>query len=180
MRAASVGGGKPRVVQRHLHAGLLQSIARALGILAAEAIHDAGLVCVAMDHLQALLQALVAVARADEQVGAVHRTDQAQRFVHAHLLHHVLTHLRRGGGREGVHGRIGERLSQFRKAAIFGAEVVAPLADAVRLVDAQAAHASASQHAREAWPHRALGSGKHDRRRIAVEQRLGFLLLGFG
>ena len=110
----------------------------------------------------------------------MHRPDQAQGLPHPELSHHVVAHLRRGGRREGVNGRVRKGLAQSGKSPVLGPEVMAPLADAVRLVDAETAHAARGEHARESRSHGALGRGEDDRHAGVAHERLDLAALGVG
>ena len=54
-------------------------------------------------------------------------------------------HARRGGGRERVDVAPGKRSLQRRELAVLGPEVVAPVADAVRLIDREVVDARTLQ-----------------------------------
>src|SRR5207237_865233 len=94
------------------------------------------------------------------------------RLLQVELGDDVAAHLRGGGGGVGVDAGAGEELAQPAELAVFGAKVVAPVADAVGLVDGEGAHADrlqgtievgldeALRRARRAWPGLARGGAR--------------------
>lgn len=84
---------------------------------------------------------LVATLGADlvEKVGAVEALLEDLGVGHVQLGEDVGLDARRGGGGQGHHRRVGKLGAQGAQAGVVGAEVVAPLADAVGLVDNKAA-----------------------------------------
>ena len=73
-----------------------------------------------------------------KQVRAIERSDQHRRLCEAELLDDVGAHARGRRRGVGVNARARKTRLQFRESAIFGPEVVPPLADAMRLVDRKA------------------------------------------
>ena len=71
-------------------------------------------------------------------VGPVEAGDVAGRVAEAQAGADVVAGLRVGGGGAGDDGHAGEQPAQPAQLHVLGAEVVAPLADAVRLVDGEA------------------------------------------
>ncbi len=90
---------------------------------------------VAIDDFANLPEQIGTPPGAIHQVRPVERADQDLRLGQAQLADDVVAHLRRGGGGVGMHGNAGKLVFQQPQAAVLGPEVVAPLADAVGLVD---------------------------------------------
>ena len=84
------------------------------------------------------------------EVRPVERADQLRVVAQPQLRGDVTSDPCRGGGGERVQADVGEQRPQATELAVFRTEVVAPLADAVRLVDRHEVHAAASQHREEA------------------------------
>jgi len=72
---------------------------------------------------------------AQPDIGPVETLDHHARIAHGKPLHDLGTDGRRRRRGEGQHGRVSQILNHGAKPQVIGAEVVAPLADAVRLVD---------------------------------------------
>ena len=75
------------------------------------------------------------------------------------LLGDVLAHALGGGGRERHERDLREAVAELGNLAILGSEVVAPLADAVGLVDGEEVHAPALQVGEHPGKHQPLGRG---------------------
>ena len=80
----------------------------------------------------------------------------------------VVLHGGRGGGGEGDDGRGAKRGQVLAEHAVVGAEVVAPLRDAVGFVDGDQGRLALGQHLREAGNAEALGS---DEEKLSVPSR---------
>jgi hypothetical protein len=89
------------------------------------------------------------------------------RLLQLQALHDVGARVAVGGGRQRQPRHAGETLVQRRQAQVFLAEVVPPLADAVRLVDGEQAQPAAFvqrlQHRQETRRQDALGRGVEQR-----------------
>ena len=128
--------GEARVVGARREAAAGERFGDALGGGAAGAVDDAALVLARPDELQDLLQRLVLRHDAVGEIGAVEARDEHRRI--AQLAGAVTMSARdalgRGGGQR--HDRhVREAAAQPRELAVFRTEIVAPLGDAVRLVD---------------------------------------------
>ena len=75
------------------------------------------------------------------------------------MADNVLAHALRGGGRQGHEGHLGKMRAQIGNLAVFRPEIVAPFADAMRLVNGDQAHVPALQIRQEAGEHQALRRG---------------------
>ena len=124
-----VGGGR--------HAGRRELAGHFFGALAAEAVDDAGLAGAPVEEGLELVQRLALLDDRVADVGPVEARDVARRVAEAQARAHVVARLRVGGGRAGDDGHAGEQPAQLAELHVLGAEVVAPLADAMRLVDGE-------------------------------------------
>ena len=122
-----IGGGR--------HAGRRQLAGHLFGALAREAVDDAGLVVVLAQEREQLLGRLALVDDRVADVGPVEAGDEDRRCVEAEASAHVGARLRVGRRRAGHDRHVGEQLAQPPELHVLGPEVVAPLRDAVRLVD---------------------------------------------
>ena len=92
------------------------------------------------------------------QVGAGEALAEDVGGAEMELLLNVVDGARGGRGGEGQHGDVGqERLADFGDAEVRGAEIVAPLRDAVTLVDGQQADAHGTELRAEAFGGEAFG-----------------------
>ena len=99
----------------------------------------------------------------EQQVRPIERSDQRHRIVEAELLDDVLADPRRGGGGEGVETDARQCRAKGAELSILRAEVVAPVADAMRFVDrdeAERAGRLQQQYIRRR-PRRRGAPGKH-------------------
>jgi len=87
-------------------------------------------------------------------------------------LRDLALHRRRGRGRQRQHGRAAQRAAGVAQRTEGGPEVVAPLRDAVRLVDDEQPDALFLQQPERAQVGQALGRREHDAHGAARQQRL--------
>ncbi len=129
---------------RVVHAGVIGQGTMAAGlkvgthfihIPAADAVDDAGFVGIALDDGFDLAVEIAAGFGFVEQVGPVKRTDQDFGIIEFESFDDIGTDLFGGGGGVGVDPDVGEAGFESVELAVFGAEVVAPHADAMGLVD---------------------------------------------
>src|SRR5262245_58820375 len=92
------------------------------------------------DVLELFVQ-IAAPQDAVDQVRAIERSDENQRGRKAQLARDVAPHPLGGCGGERVERRVDKLVAQAPELAVFRAEIVSPLADAMRLVDGDEAHA---------------------------------------
>ena len=124
------------VVGQRGHAMGLQLLGDLLDALARLAVDDAGLAFVlALDEAQQLLHGIGLLDNGVADVGPVKAANELARVLQLQALDHVLAGQRVGGGRQRHTRHVRKLLVQQRQRAVLGPEVVAPLADAVRLVD---------------------------------------------
>ena len=127
-QSAVVGGGRDALVA--------QQVGQLFGALARADVDDAA----AFDPPQQPEQLPVLVLGAADAVGEVGTCEAAAQDVglgEVEVAHDVLGHERRGRGGERQHRHAGKLAAQLGDAQVGGAEVVAPLRDAVGLVDGQ-------------------------------------------
>ncbi len=148
--------GETGVVTQRREALAAEEVVEALHVLAARAVDErrAG----ALDAAQEPVVLLVAAAGAldlEAEVLADDAAHEADGVAEAELHDHVVLDLAGRGGGEREHGRPAQEHDGGAQAAVVGAEVVAPLADAVGFVDREerdgdARHALAESLALEA------------------------------
>ena len=129
-----LGMAQPAVVGRGRDALLPQQIGDLLRRLARAHVDDARARDV-VHEAQQLAVLVVRMADAVREVGPREAAAQDVRFGEFQVVHDVLGDPRGGRGREGQHRDAGQALAQLGDAQVRGAEVVAPLRDAVGLVD---------------------------------------------
>ena len=115
--------------------GVYQRLGHVFHAFARLAIHDAGVALVlALDEAQQLLHGLALLHNRVADVGPIETTDKGPRLLQLQALQNVVLGQRvgRGGQRHAWH--TGKALVQHRQRPVFGTEVVAPLADAMRFV----------------------------------------------
>ncbi|EGY01901.1 hypothetical protein AZA_54302 [Nitrospirillum viridazoti Y2] len=130
---------------------VLQPVGQRLHPGARQAIDDARVLrMVAADEVQQLPALIVLGRHAIGDVGPVEAGDELPRLAQSQALHDVGLGLRVGRGRQRDARHGGETLVQHRQLQVFRPEVVAPLADAVRLVQGEQADARPVQQLQEA------------------------------
>jgi hypothetical protein len=93
------------------------------------------------------------------EVGTVEAGGEDRRVLQMQVLDDVGLDAGRRGGGEGHRRRVGHDFAQPGKLAVFRTEIMAPLRNAVRLVDGQATDVPIPQVLRPAVQHQALGGG---------------------
>ena len=130
-------------------AGLMASLSKALGdsfhLLARRSIDETSLAAMPLDYFLDLRRGVVPVGDAKHQVGSMQATDDHGRVTKGQAGDNVLLDLCRSRGREGMDGLAGCQLAQDRKVPVGLAVIVAPLADAMRLVDDAIGHGQRAQ-----------------------------------
>ena len=117
-----------------------QQLGKVFNLLAREAVDDAALAGVILYIPYYLLVQLHGVARLGAhlivEVGTVETGDEGLGLFHLQVFDNVLLHLGGGRGGECQDGNVGmDGRDGIAQTAVFGAEIVAPLRDAMRLVD---------------------------------------------
>ena len=147
LRVLAVGGAQLAVVPAGVDALAAQPAPELLHLADSRGIHDAAARLFAEDPQQSLPLGLAVhgAANLEPQVGALDPGVHHPRIGDAQLAHDVLRHLRRGCGGEGQHRRTAQRADRLGEREVGGAEIVAPLRDAVRLVDDEQADPARAQ-----------------------------------
>ena len=117
----------------------IQQVSHLFDLAAAEAVEDARFAHVVLDVADDLFVRLHLGADLVVEVGAIKRGLHHERTLDGEVLLNVLLHLGRGCGRQRDDGdvaplKIGDGLQRGADLAVFGAEVVAPFRDAMRLI----------------------------------------------
>ena len=127
------------VVGQCLDAVHVQHLGHFLHLLPAEAVNDAAATGVLFDEADDLAAHVLLGADLVVQVGAIEAGLVRLGVRNVEVLQDVLLHLFRGRGGQRDHGHPLDLIEDGAQAAVLGAEVVAPLADAVRLVNGEEA-----------------------------------------
>ena len=106
-----------------------------LGVLAGEAVDDGRSVRVLTQQLQQRLERPSLGPNGVRQILTVEARNEPPCIRYRQLLHDVVPHLRGGRGGEGHDRRVGKAFAQDPQVAVVGAEVVAPLGNAVSLIN---------------------------------------------
>jgi hypothetical protein len=93
------------------------------------------------------------------EVRTVEAGDVTFRLAQFQVRDDILAHARRGGGGERHERDFGKHFPQLRELAVFRAEIVAPFADAMRLVHGDEPHIPARQVIEEAGQHQPFRRG---------------------
>src|SRR5208337_3896916 len=86
-----------------------------------------------------------------EKIGAIEGADQHRWIVQAQLLDDIEAHALGGGRGVGVKAGVAETRLELRQLPVFQAEVMAPLTDAMRLVDREGADVQALGKLKKTW-----------------------------
>ena len=165
-----------------------QGFGEAFGLGAAQAVDDGAGLVVALDGGGNLVGGAVARGDAVGEVGAVEVADEDLGVAQVELAGDVLADAGCCGGGERLEGDAGEDVAEFAESAVLGAEVVAPLADAVGLVDGDGGESvgvvgGAGEAGEEAGGEDALGGGEDEAQLAgcdAVEGVVGVVAFGGG
>jgi hypothetical protein len=125
-----------------------------------------------IDDFTDLTQQVGAALHAIDQVGPIEGADQHRGIGQPQLPHDVLLHAGRRRGGIAVQRHARKALSQPLERAILGAEIVAPIADAVSFIDRQERQRHALEKLQSPLGHQPLG------RKIQQLQPPGANLLG--
>ena len=135
------------MVGQGVHALLAQGFGDFLDPFARLAIDDAGVAGVfGADETQQLCRGILLLDDGVANVGTVETADECARVLQLQPLNNVLARQRVGGGGERNPRHTRETLVQHCQGAVFGPEVVTPLAHAVHLVDGKQAEFAAFAH----------------------------------
>ncbi len=148
---------QPRVIAHRAEPAADECGRQLFDLAAPDAVHDAGLVAMALDGGDDLAQAVGPRPHAIDEVRPIERADEDLGVPQAQLGDDVAAYLRRRRRRVGVDGDLVERLPQRAELPVLRAKVVAPLADAVRLVHREEGGGGALQPLEEPVHHQPLG-----------------------
>src|SRR5436309_2512230 len=140
------------VVRHGAHSGGVEELGQGLDVLPGQHVDDAALARAPADVGEEVLARPAAVAllvRREHQVRAEERALEPVGLHHAELADDVAGHPAGGGGGEREDRDAAELVLEPAQAAVCGTEVVAPLRDAVRLVDHDERHAHPAEEAPE-------------------------------
>ena len=133
--AARVDAVHPGVVGQRPDAVGHEQLGQLLDLLAAQAVDDAALALVLLDEADDVVVDVVLGPDFVVEVRAVERRLENRSVGHAQVLLDVELHLGRGRGRQGDQRRRADLVDDRPDAAVLRTEVMAPLRNAVRLVD---------------------------------------------
>ncbi len=153
-----------RVVGLGFHPIFGQPHSHAFCCLARLAINDAAFFGPRAQKIEQLFVGLVFGQHPICQVRAIEAGDIATRVAQFQKGDDIFAHALGSGGGQRHHWRLWKKRPQFGKLAVFGPEIVAPLADAVRLVNGQQVYVPPLQIGQE--------TGKHQPLRRYVEQAI--------
>ena len=102
------------------------------------------------EHVEQLLLQLIAEQHAIHEVRAIERPHFLERVPQPELRDDVAAHAAGGRRRERVDARLRQQRANLAEPAVLGPEVMSPLADAVRFVHGDEAHADLGEPAHEA------------------------------
>ena len=158
--------GEPGVIADRSQAPARERRGQLVHLGPADAVDDPRLAAVAPDGGQHLGQPIGARLDAIDEVGPIERADQHRGDREPQLGDDIGAHLRGGRRRVGVHGHPGERRPKPAELPILRPEIVAPLADAVGLVDGEERRPPPPQPLEEAVHHEPLG--RHEEQPVAA------------
>jgi hypothetical protein len=138
-------------------------------LLARQAIDDARVALVRPQEIEQLPARIVLLGDAVADVGPVEGADELARVLQAQALDDFVAGRLVGGGGERNARHVGPAFVQQVELAVFRAEVVAPLRDAVGLVNGEQGDGAAVEQAQEALHQQALGRDV-EQVVVAVEQ----------
>ena len=145
------------VIGQRADAFLVEPFGGLFDLAAGETVDDAALAFVAGEELAQLVPAVVAAGDRVGDVGAVEGGGEDAALFQLQALDDVGACQRICGGGERHAGHARKAFGDLGELAIFRAEVVAPLADAMRLVDGEEGDGRVAQHLLEAGRHQAFG-----------------------
>jgi hypothetical protein len=146
------------VIRHRADAVFVQELSRLLDLFARQAVHDAGVArMLGADEVEQLLAAGGLFDDRITDVRAVEGGDEFTGVVELQAVRDLVARLLVGRGRERDARHVGKLLVQDRQADVFRAEIVAPLRDAVRLVDREQRDARIVEQVEAALRHQALG-----------------------
>ena len=138
----------------------LQRLGQFVDVAAAHAVDDPRFPFVPVEQFKRLLVLIVARHDVVHQVRPVEIADEHFGRCEPQLRDDVGPHLFGRRRREGVQRGLRKDLFQFAQLAIFGAKIVSPMADAMGLVDGEAAHVDLFEQRAESAGRQPFGRGE--------------------
>ena len=167
--AGPLGGIEAGVVGPRTEAAAGERLGDALGGGAAGAVDDAALGLTGADEIDDLFCGLILGDDAVGEIGAVEAGDEGGGIAQAEVLDDVGADAAGRGGGEGHHGQTGQQVAEPGDLPVFGTEIVAPLGDAMRLVDGQGGDVPRLQVLLPVVEHQALGGDVEQSKLAAVQ-----------
>ncbi len=179
--AAAYLGRQPGMIRQRIQPLAGEIAGDFFHALARQAVNDAGIAGVfgAQETQQLLARAATALGNAVADVGAVETADEHARVAQTEARDDLAARGFVGGGGQRNARDVRKAFVQHRQLHVLGAEVVAPLRHAVRLVDGEQRNVGARQEIERAFQHQALG-GHIEQIEFAVQQLLLDGARGFG
>src|SRR6185503_1462182 len=163
--AAALRVGKAGMVRQRRNTDAAQPRRQRVDLAPRRAVDDPRLPAPAVENLQQLTLERAPRQRAVQQVRTIERSDELERIPQRQLGADVPPHARGRRRSERVQADAGQQLPETTELAIFGPEVVAPLADAVGFVHRHEADIAGRQP-----PDEALAALSHEPFRRDVQQ----------
>ena len=157
MHSISFLASQSRVVVGHRDAVRAQAFRDLFGVSTAERVDDDRFSSVASDLFEQLLLAVFAWSDPVGQIRPVERTHHHLRISELQLMDDVVANPRCGGRGTGVDRDAGKKVAQCRELAVLGAEVMAPLTDAVGFIDRDRSNREGPDEAEERATQKHLG-----------------------
>ena len=151
-----------------------EAVGDAFGLVAAAAVDDAGLAAVLGEDGEQFGGFALLGLGGDVQVGAVEAGGEDLGRAHVERGQDVVAGAGVGGGGERDAGDAGEALGELGEAAVFGAELVTPGADAVGFVDGEEGDALAGEALERAGHEQAFGGNVEQVELAGIEEGGGF------
>ncbi len=171
LHALALSGAQARVIGGRADALSRQVVRDLFHPLARQGVHDAGLVSPVGKKTHQLVERPVLLEHRVADVGPVESGDVPMGVAQTQHADDVLAGLDIGGGGEGHQRHIGEALAQHAERGVFRAEVVAPLGDAVGLVDGEEGDVDGLEPIEEAAADQPLGADVEQIQLVGVQAR---------
>ena len=142
-------GRQTRVVGGAAQSEMSQAVVQTFHFFAGDAVDDARFVFVSIDDLDQLGIDIASWHDAVAEVRAITVANEEARFSQAELLDDIIADFLGRCRGEGVHRNVRGKTTQLSKLSILGAKVVAPVTDAMRLVDRDCAKTSSAKSRKE-------------------------------
>src|SRR5262249_1320819 len=133
--AAAIAIEHARVIRAGAIAQVHESFASLVHVFAGDAVDNAGLPAMPVEHFADLRQPVRAALNAVDQVRPIDRADEYLGIAQSQLLHDIAPHSVRCRGGVGVDTYARQQFSQTAQLTILRAKIVPPDTDAVGLVD---------------------------------------------